>query len=716
MLSLAAWGNALGIDVSSLLDEESRALAVRDAIADRRMLLVIDDAWDIGIANFLKCGGPNCSHLLTTGDSSIGRSFAGPHNSYQIDVLRALDTFDLLQVLAPDFYSVNPEAVWRLSENLGGLPLAARLLGGFLSSPELSAPFNMDPDLAGPIGRADLALSVIGPGSEPDVALPQLMALCLNSLPADILDGLRSLGVFAPDPEDFGRDAATAVSNLPDAALDLLVARFLLNRRGDRLTLHPVVADHIRDQVPQDAQARHWDHYLSLINEGRQSWTDIEADYGQIRQAWSQMKDPGRLTAMANAAQPFQQQRGLRREHMEWTNRILHTAGSDETGGPGSAALIRLGLDPPESGHHQDEVEFYTRAVSVLEDVGDREGMASALNNLGRVHYALGQWETALANLSRALPIMEELGDRQSAAIVLNNLGSVHCELGHLITAREYLDRTLPIMEELENHRGLATAINNSGVVRDGLGLQNEALKLYNRALPIMDKLNEHAGVASILNNMGCAYESLGHDHLALEFYNRALSVLEELGDPAGMSTVLNNQGSVLHSLNQSEMALGLYRRSLDLMKEMGNTAGIATVLNNMGSAYNSLGHPDLALEYYIQAVAVLEEAGDRASLATTLNNMGSIHDTQGRRDQALEFYLRALPIRIEVGEQHGEAVTRYYLANVYIQTGQLTEAESHLAQAVEIFGALRDSNTQQAQERLLTVRQQLADGLQETS
>jgi hypothetical protein len=62
---LARWANALGVDVSDRPTVEARAKAVRDAIGHKRLLLVIDDAWQLEAAQYLRCGGPNCVHLLT---------------------------------------------------------------------------------------------------------------------------------------------------------------------------------------------------------------------------------------------------------------------------------------------------------------------------------------------------------------------------------------------------------------------------------------------------------------------------------------------------------------------------------------------------------------------------------------------------------------------------------------------------------------------------
>jgi hypothetical protein len=43
----------------------------------KRMLLVVDDAWDVRAALSFKVGGPNCAHLVTTRIPEVAIRFAG---------------------------------------------------------------------------------------------------------------------------------------------------------------------------------------------------------------------------------------------------------------------------------------------------------------------------------------------------------------------------------------------------------------------------------------------------------------------------------------------------------------------------------------------------------------------------------------------------------------------------------------------------------------
>jgi hypothetical protein len=135
---LTTWAGSLNIDVTGIPSKEDRSQAVKDAVGQRRMLLVIDDAWEIDAANLMMCGGPNCVHLLTTRNQEIARDFAGPQGTQVVPVLDDPDAFDMLKSLAPEACDANPKAAQELAEAVGGLPLALELLGRYLAAPEHS--------------------------------------------------------------------------------------------------------------------------------------------------------------------------------------------------------------------------------------------------------------------------------------------------------------------------------------------------------------------------------------------------------------------------------------------------------------------------------------------------------------------------------------------------------------------------------------------------
>src|SRR5262249_34723685 len=136
------------------------------AVGDRRLLVVIDDAWQIESAELLRLSGLHLAHLLTTRDAAIARAFAGVQQSIKVPVLDDETAWGLLQQLAPEACAADPVAARALADAVGGLPLALELLGGYLSDPEQTAFADLSQEalaaLQNPVQRLALAQERLG--------------------------------------------------------------------------------------------------------------------------------------------------------------------------------------------------------------------------------------------------------------------------------------------------------------------------------------------------------------------------------------------------------------------------------------------------------------------------------------------------------------------------------------------------------------------------
>jgi len=444
MSALASWAEALKMDVSDRLTEQERAQAIRNAIGQGRYLLVIDDAWDIEAARHLRCGGPNCCHLLTTRNQTLARQFADAAQAVAVPVLEPDPAFGLLQTLAPEACAADPDAARALAQSVGGLPLVLELLGGYLAAPENSLFADLSTEslaeLSDPEKRLQLAQVRLGSHEHAEVTLAKTIELSLADLPTPALDAFLALGAFAPKPEQFGRAAAEAVAQTNARTLALLAARNLLEveEGTERLALHQTLAEFSRHHTKADPEAttRHRDYYLAQANEDPEDWQRIEAIYGQLKWAWANALEDESELDLIWALRIYQGRRGLWRDYLNWAKQGLTLAEKNEW----------------------------------------REVAGTLLNNIGWVYNQLGQRHEALDYHERALPIREEVGDRAGVATTLNNIGEVYRQLESNEKALSYFERTLPILEEIDNRAGLAATLNNIGLVYDNLGQREDAL------------------------------------------------------------------------------------------------------------------------------------------------------------------------------------------------------------------------------------------------
>lgn len=275
---LASWETALGIRADDNSTLEEHAQTVRNAIGQQRLLVILDDAWDLEVAQLLRCGGPNCAHLLTTRDLGIARGFAGTTQSLPVPELEEDPAFLLLQRLAPEACAASPIAARSLAQSVGGLPLAMELVGGFLAAPEHS----LFPELAAaahremadPGRRLQLATRRFGAVGGRRVTLQETIALSFEGLPQPVVDAFYVLSPFAPKPASFDLEAAKVVTGADAVALATLVARSIIEVvREERLALHQVVADVARNGLGESesgsftvASARHAAYYAALAH------------------------------------------------------------------------------------------------------------------------------------------------------------------------------------------------------------------------------------------------------------------------------------------------------------------------------------------------------------------------------------------------------------------------------------------------------------------
>jgi tetratricopeptide (TPR) repeat protein len=696
--ALAAWANALGIHVSDQPTAQARAQVVRNVIGQRRILLVIDDAWHAEAAGLLRCGGPGCAHLLTTRNQAIARQFAGAAQAVSVPTLEDDPAFALLQALAPEACAADPGAAHGLARAVDGLPLALELLGGYLAAPERAYFAELSQvavaEMADPGQRLALAARRLGAIDGAELTLRETIALSLEGLPAEVVAAFHALGAFAAKPATFDLEAAKAVTEASAATLALLAGRNLLSRLdGEQLALHQMLADVARTALPAGAIERHRDHYLAVVDADQEDWQRIAGVYAQVMQAlvWQveRWPDDGQLLDFYRSLHTYQARQGLWADYAGLAEQCLAWAQVHGDQRNEARFLNDSGHMYNVLGDHQQALRYYEQALPLYRQVGDRDGEATTLNNMGAVYDDFGDKQQALRYYEQALPVHRQVGNRAIEATTLNNIGRVYSALGDKQQALAYYDQALPLRRQVGDRGGEATTLNNIGRVYDALGDKQQALVYYEQALPMYRQMGDKAGEATTLNNIGGVYSALGDKQQALACYEQALPLSRQVGDRRGEATTLNNIGRVYSDVGDQQQALAYYEQALPVHRQVGNRAMEATTLNNIGWVYDALGDKQQALVHYKQALHLRREVGDRSGEATTLNNIGRVYADLGDQQQALRYYELALPLRRQVGDRSGEAMTLNNMAVIYFQQGQPDRTVKMLRQAIDLDRAV---------------------------
>ena len=74
--------------------------------------------------------------------------------------------------------------------------------------------------------------------------------------------------------------------------------------------------------------------------------------------------------------------------------------------------LNRLGLIYELYGDYDPALEFFKKSLAGLQEMGDKSGEGTTLNNMATTAHARGDYETALKYLEQSLKICQEIGDK----------------------------------------------------------------------------------------------------------------------------------------------------------------------------------------------------------------------------------------------------------------------------------------------------------------
>ncbi len=177
---------------------------------------------------------------------------------------------------------------------------------------------------------------------------------------------------------------------------------------------------------------------------------------------------------------------------------------------------------------------YLQQALSIAQEVGDRNLEAKCLNNLGNTAGFINyDYAAARKYYEQAYAIVHERGDRSSEGIAMGNLGWAAGMQGDLPAARTYHELALIIAREVGNvYQETYTLINLSAVT----GIQQDAqasLAYAQESAELSRKNGERSGQAWALLYLGYGFLMLGDLEEAEAAFQESIQIRFELGQPA---------------------------------------------------------------------------------------------------------------------------------------------------------------------------------------
>jgi predicted ATPase/class 3 adenylate cyclase len=228
-----------------------------------------------------------------------------------------------------------------------------------------------------------------------------------------------------------------------------------------------------------------------------------------------------------------------------------------------TAARARLLARSAELAYRQSDFlatsNFARESLAIYREVGDSQGMASALIKLGNAEVELGNYGTAAEYLEEALKIWREREDRHGTARALISYGWVALRSGNYPLAKARLEEALTISRESGDTRRIGFELAGLGEVALRQGNYQHATQLVEESLELRRLLGNKWGIGVSLGILGWIAMRGENWARAKVLLGESLKVRQEIGDLSGIAWCIERLAAVAQARGQKKKAVHLF-------------------------------------------------------------------------------------------------------------------------------------------------------------
>lgn len=553
--------DALGVEPGSLpLTFAAQVALYRGLVKNRRILIVLDNAFNGDQVGSLLPGSPTCTVLITSRRNLMGLVTTNEAHPVALSELDDSDARALLaKRLGNDRLDAEPVAVDGLVRYCAGLPLALGIIAA-VAATRLDFPLAA---LAWDLRKTTDRLDALD-GGEMDANLRAVLSYSYRALEPMAAHVFRLLGLV-PGP-DITVMAAAALTGMPVEQVAALLRQLdnvhLVQRDTQkRYRMHDLIrlyaAERADKDCPADDREMHEKHLIRFY---------VHATYVGERKLYPHRKQVDIGKPPADYMLPtFDDDADV----LAWFDgeRACLLAAQAAAGKHGWHELVwqlawTLHGYLWRRGHLNEQRSTWQAGLTAAKDLHDPalEGVAHRL--LGQAHARAGNYREADKHMLDALRLAKETGDRHGEA-------------------RVHYDLTL-ILRQSDDSRALSHAA---------------------MALELFQTLDSPVWVAEALSSMGWHQAQLGQYDDARKSCERAFTLFSQERNRQGQAVTLDHLGYIaLHGRDYDE-ALRCLNASLALCRDLGATYYEADTLDHLGRAHAALGQLPEARHAWLQAL-----------------------------------------------------------------------------------------------------------------
>ncbi|MEV0388612.1 BTAD domain-containing putative transcriptional regulator [Nonomuraea sp. NPDC050643] len=617
---LGGFLRALGIPADVIPDQPAeRSALYRSILAERRILVLLDNARDARQVSPLLPGTPGCAAIVT---SRVKLADLPSAKLIDLDVMEPDEALSLFSSVAgAERVSAEHGAAMDVVAVCGFLPLAVRIVAARLAARPSWTVASLVPRLADEQRRLDEMR--VG-----NLAVEATFALGYGQLEAAQARAFRLLSL--PNGPDISTDAAAAVLGTSgfetEEVLESLVDASLLEAPAPgRYRFHDLLKLFARRAL--DKAERPQARTLALR---RLLGFYLASTQSAHRLAYEGSMIPANLVVVCGGRAFTSVD-----EAVAWLiaegdslfaaiNQAASSARADDQLLP--AADLLVAMEPLlEAGTHIREFDQGTRAVlAAAQGLGDQAGELRARYVLGRVLFAGNRLKEAEEHFRIVHELSVARHEKIVTGEVLNALAVVVGRQRRHTEALGLFDAAMRFYRENGVPAGEALVLSYSARDHLGLGRPEDAIAAAEKGLAIFTEIGSGAGTARARYHLGIVLSRVGRLTEAVHHHAECLAFFRASKQRVWEQRVCSRLAETFIAAERYPDAVRHAEEALVVSREIGHPYGEALSLTVLGKALRGLGSTSRSLDCLRQAFEIFSrlgapEAGDLKVLLDAL-------------------------------------------------------------------------------------------------
>jgi tetratricopeptide (TPR) repeat protein len=161
----------------------------------------------------------------------------------------------------------------------------------------------------------------------------------------------------------------------------------------------------------------------------------------------------------------------------------------------------------------------------------DPNGEAMMRTNLAALYYLRGDLAESAQMFQQAAKKFRQIGNRDGVATALSNFADTRLSQGDLMDAKKLLEESIPEYQAVDDKEGVVLNLDSLGDIWRQNGELDRAEMAYQQAETIARKIEDKNAIAYVLSGMGDLALDRGDLTLARERYEEALALRSQAGE-----------------------------------------------------------------------------------------------------------------------------------------------------------------------------------------